>query len=98
VNSAGVYTCKVGNFPQDTLGITKPAELRQADQRALIAWERYIENHHHGEDQLAARYMHPQNANLTRVGPGISVSPKNPKHNSAMISIANVQCRVASDG
>jgi integrase/recombinase XerD len=25
-----------------TLGITTPAELRQADHKAVIAWERYI--------------------------------------------------------
>jgi hypothetical protein len=97
VNGAGVYSCKVGNFPQDTFGITTPAELRQADQKALIVWERYIGDRHQGEDQprgICAR----QDANLTRVGPGVSAGPKNPKHRSAMISIVNVQCRVTSSG
>jgi site-specific recombinase XerD len=40
------YGLDVQHFMK-TLGITAPAELRQADHKAVIAWERYMRETEH---------------------------------------------------
>jgi integrase/recombinase XerD len=50
------YRLDVQHFMR-TLGITTPAELRQADHKAVIAWERYMRETEHAAASTIRRRL-----------------------------------------